>query len=129
MTRVLFLDDADWRHNIVLRKLPFAKAVYTAADCITALEEPEPWDFVLLDHDLGNDIYVDSARDDTGMGVVRWILKNKPVIGKIICHSLNAPARQNMYLQLRDAGYDVDPVPFCSFDAIGLLEEIRDHNG
>lgn len=114
---VLFLDDNPVRRKMFRSEVPYAKIVETSAECINALcdslcQDDEDFDFVLLDHDLGGEIYVDSNREDTGMEVVRWIVENKPVIGKIIVHSHNVPASNRMVRALKNAGYKTSQIPF-----------------
>lgn len=86
--------------------------VVTAAEAIAHLEEDE-FDVVFLDHDLGGEVYVDTADKNTGSEVVRWLtrppLLRPPVM---IVHSMNTPAAQSMELALADDGYTVHRIPF-----------------
>jgi hypothetical protein len=98
--------------------VPSAITTLTAADCIGYLEEAEKlswvaWDYVFLDHDLGGRVAVDSADPDTGMEVVRWIIEHCPKIERIIVHTLNKSAGQNMVSKLHEAGYWVLWIPFA----------------
>jgi len=112
---ILFLDDSEERQKLVLAyfeavysteefALLFAKDAQTAIEYLQAVEEP--WNLVMLDHDLGKEIFMDSDRMDTGMEVVRWIVRNRPLIEKIIIHSWNSPAAEEMIARLRAAGYE-----------------------
>ncbi len=94
MNRVLFLDDNNERceRAKILYDGHELTIVKTAKETIDKLAENE-YDLVSLDHDLGNEVYVDSGRKDSGMEVVRWILANKPIIPVILIHSWNLPAR------------------------------------
>ena len=92
--------------------MPYATIVETADECIKKIRN-EDWDWIFLDHDLGGEVFVDSDRKDTGMEVVRHLVKNKPAkMPQIVVHSLNAEARQKMALDLIVAGYEVTPLPF-----------------
>jgi len=108
---VLFLDDNPIRRKMFLSEVPSAQIVDTVAECIKKLEEEE-WDYVLLDHDLGGETFVDSSRGDTGMEVVRWILEKKPKIGHVVVHSHNVPAANRMISLLEDGGYHCWYTPF-----------------
>ncbi len=111
---ILFLDDDLYRCKRFLSRTPSASIVTTARDAIFALVEIPAWDIVYLDHDLGGEEHVDGSRPDTGMEVVRWIVKHKPTIGKVIIHSLNYPAAIAMHDALESAGYQCDRVPFTA---------------
>lgn len=65
-----------------------------------------------LDHDLGGKVFVDSNREDCGMEVVRWIMRNRPFIGRVIVHSWNEPAARRMVADLRRRDYAVSYAPF-----------------
>ena len=114
---ILFLDDDLDRTKIFLLNVLNAHTVETAMECISVLQSKEEWDYVLLDHDLGGNIFVDSDREDCGMEVIRWIVKNKPIIKQVVVHSFNPDASKEMILKLRDAGYDAIPVPFYLFNS------------
>ena len=115
MTDILFLDDCQLRTRHFQSSIPSATLTQTAAGCIDELKNG-PWDIVFLDHDLGGEIYVESERDDCGMEVVRWIVANKPKIGKIIVHTHNTKAGNAMEEALLNAGYDVEYKKFGSID-------------
>lgn len=111
---ILFLDDDLYRTKNFRSKMPSATTVETAVQTIDKLKEQE-WDWVFLDHDLGDETFVDSDRPDTGMEVVRWIEENKPIINKgIIVHTLNDGAGQNMVSKLEAIGYHVERIPFTA---------------
>ena len=94
--------------------MPFAKIVKCADDCIDQLERGGPWDILFLDHDLDGEAYVDPSEPNTGSEVVRWIVKNKPVIGEIIIHTHNEGASVNMAKDLYMANYKVARKRFLS---------------
>lgn len=107
MSRVLFLDDNNERGIAFLADHPGALWLKTAAGTIEALANGERWDLVSLDHDLGDQVFVDSNRPGCGMEVVRWIIANRPEIDRIVVHSWNYPAASRMTADLQRAGYKV----------------------
>jgi hypothetical protein len=111
--RRLFLDDDPARAETFLAEYPDAVWVQTVADCLARLEEP--WDEVHLDHDLGGEHFVDHARDDCGMEVVRWLsLVKRPHLrtARFYVHSHNPTAATTMGMALLNAGYYVELRPF-----------------
>jgi CheY-like chemotaxis protein len=116
--RVLFLDDMDARLRWATKNLgDNLTLVVTAEDAIYELRQTDEFDVVYLDHDLGGETYVDPRRPDTGSGVVRWIVANKPKIGEVVVHSLNTPAANYMVQDLREAGYAASYIPFTTLYA------------
>jgi uncharacterized transporter YbjL len=111
MHATLFLDDSVVRQQRFAREYPDAVIVSTAEDAIAMLKL-HAFSVAHLDHDLGDEIYVDSGRPDTGMEVVRWIVENRPVVGKVVVHTMNHEAGPVMVERLRNAGYDAEWVPF-----------------
>lgn len=110
---ILFLDDDLRRMKAFRRCNPRAVWVQTARDCIKLLYQP--WDIVSLDHDLGGETYVDSQRKDTGMEVVRYILRNRPaclVDTRFVVHSRNQQGATLMAKALSSAGYNCEWEPF-----------------
>lgn len=113
--RVLFLDDDPKRARIFLEENPAAFWVQTAAECVAALAQAQGWDQVHLDHDLGGELFVDMARADCGMEVVRWLTREpRPRLkaAQFFIHSHNACAATTMGIQLMAAGYNADLRPF-----------------
>lgn len=109
---IIFLDDCPNRTRVFKTAIPSAKCVVDAQSAINAIQSTPDIDQLYLDHDLGGETYVDSSLKNTGMEVVRWIVANKPNIRKIVCHSLNEPARRSMAKNLAENGYKVSMVPW-----------------
>ena len=112
--RILFLDDDRSRVKTFLDNYPDAVCVYTAEECIEQLQHQ--WNTVYLDHDLSGECFVDSARNDTGMEVVRYITSNSLIHlrdTEFIIHSLNMKAADLMVNELTQAGYRCSYTPFC----------------
>lgn len=108
---MLILEDNAGRNAHFRATYPDAVMVETASEAITQLSTGK-WALVSLDHDLNNEAFVDSARPDCGMEVVRWIVANRPVIGRVVVHTVNRKASELMYEALAGAGYDVVRAPF-----------------
>jgi hypothetical protein len=122
---ILFLDDSLIRTKRFQQACPSALCAFTAEGIISILRGVGKVDYLFLDHDLGDETFVDSRRPDTGMEVVRWIEENRPDLGVVFVHSLNPYARKEMVARLKDAGYEASEAPFSNldFEAISRLEE------
>lgn len=113
--RRLFLDDDPDRASAFLEANPGAVWVQTVAECVEKLSEP--WDEVHLDHDLGGEHYVDVAREDCGMEVVRWLAREPRRHlrrARFTVHSHNMMAAFEMTYRIRGLGYRVEARPFGS---------------
>jgi len=110
VARVLFLDDNPYRCLAATRTFVGGDLyiTHTVQGTIHLLETTGSFGFVTLDHDLNGEEYVNSSRPDCGMEVARWIVTNKPTIGKINVHSWNNDAADKMVDILGSAGYQVE---------------------
>ncbi len=111
--RILFLDDSTYRARMFLRVNPHALWVKTAAECVKRLAED--WDEVHLDYDLGWGARTDPEVEESGMGVVYWMLEHKPEHlhrTVFIVHSHSSNAARHMADDLRSAGYHAVRRPF-----------------
>lgn len=117
--RVLFLDDDPDRTRSFVSRVGshglHLVTVETVSDCIEHLAASR-WDLVLLDHDLGGEVFVESARADTGAEVVRWLRDNPGEHGSFIVHSMNAVGAASMFFDLREMGYRVAQAAYGSSD-------------
>ncbi len=119
--KILFLDDNKNRTETFLRNVAINSnedrvyATKTAEGCISMLQS-ENWDMLFLDHDLGDEVFVDSNRKDCGMEVVRWLEKNKKEFCRIFVHTANDPARKRMIEKLTYSGYRVVDSNFLLID-------------
>lgn len=96
----------------------------TARGMIDALEKCEDRiDILFLDHDLDGEVYVDSSNKNTGMEVVRWLVKNKRDIGLVVVHTLNPSAGHEMVWRLGHDNYVFARIPFTRLNFSGTLEE------
>jgi len=118
---ILFLDDSEERIKTVKKHYPDAVCVKTASECIDLLSRYS-FDVFFADHDLGDEVFVNSDRPDCGMEVIRWIDKNRPEIAQIIVHTNNEPAGIRMVEMLGKAGYGVHRMPFGTFSFKNLIK-------
>jgi hypothetical protein len=119
--RIIFLDDDHQRWYKFQSKIPQAVRAETAEQCIKLIKDSINIDWLFLDHDLGGEAYVNSSREDCGMEVVRYLCEQPRTksINKIVVHSHNVLAAEEMFNKLLDAGYSVKLVPFYN-----LIESI-----
>jgi hypothetical protein len=111
--RRLFLDDDPDRAAEFLAEYPDAIWVTTVEECVARLGSP--WDEVYLDHDLGGEHFVEVARADCGMAVVRWLaFEPRPHLRRtrFFVHSHNGVAAYVMLLQLKGLGLNATASPF-----------------
>ncbi len=111
---VLFLDDDDSR--ITKARQDFIGhsfvAVKTAQEAIEELSRRQ-FDLVCLDHDLGDQVMVDSG-PGTGYEVAQFIAQ-MPIDERpqaIMVHSFNPVGAQNMIVALAENGIDSFQCPF-----------------
>ncbi len=105
--RVLFLDDSTERIERAYEHFDSDDlvVVVSASSAIDEISKGA-FDLVMLDHDLGGETWVESGREDCGMEVVRWVVRNFPKIGCVVVHSWNTVAAPVMVAELMKAGYD-----------------------
>ena len=124
--KILILEDNDFRIRIFrayFDKLPHEVCYSkTAVDAITFLEENDDVDLAFLDHDLGDEVFVDSGRPDTGAEVTRWMVENdynRDI--SITIHSLNPGGQVTMEQTLVKGGFGfVHITPFTQL--AGMLK-------
>lgn len=120
---IVFLDDDPNRAALQFQRMSPENQkrtfwVQTVVETIDMLKDyRERLEVVMLDHDLGGEHYVHTAREDCGMEVVRW-LEHQPTElyshVRFIVHSWNIPAARRMKQRLQDKGYNVVQTPFGS---------------
>ncbi len=132
---VLFLDDDPIRiREITSRREALGcdlTVVETARACIETLSS-RSFDLVMLDHDLGGEVFCDSDREDCGMEVVRWLRSHGGSHGAFIVHTMNTVAAAAMFLELQRMGYQVRQAPFGSggfydylYETLGIVPDRR----
>ena len=111
--KVFVLEDDPSRIEIIKRNFgKFGEFIF-AINIWEAKEKfnfNENYNLILLDHDLGGQIYVDSLEENTGAEFCRWIIQNKPKLPQIIVHSHNSVGSEIMAEYLED--YEVLRIPF-----------------
>lgn len=120
---VLFLDDDLNRCARFRSKCPFADIVNTASACIERLKN-NSYDIVFLDHDLGETQYQNPKEENSGSGVVRWIVEHKPDVKEFVVHSLNPVERVNMVNDLARAGYNSTEYTFIMLIASNAINRL-----
>lgn len=119
--RILFLDDAPWRHKLVRAKFQNTDTevvhVWTVDECIEAFQTKGSFDHIYLDHDLND--YVDKTGrfsmcagmygDEklNGSHVTNWIAHNMKECPRVTIHSWNHGGAQNMRADLQAVGFPV----------------------
>lgn len=100
--RALVLEDSKERVKEFKRRFEespreiIADFTETSADCISKLKT-EKYHVVFLDHDLGDEVFVSSDREDTGAEVARWVSENFSDLEPdmlFIVHSMNPDGRK-----------------------------------
>lgn len=120
---VLVLDDDERRHRWFGKRfegdeLDIAETVAEAKEFL----EKYVYDAVFLDHDLLPHHYESNDHDDfanTGYAVAEWLNENKNIqrSATIFVHTRNAEGAYKMVEKLRDAGRQVEYIPFPMLDA------------
>lgn len=119
---ILFLDDDPHRAALAYNRFTEEKRnntiwCTTAAEAIDILENYD-LEEAHLDHDLGGEHFVHSAREDCGMEVIRWIEhrstdeREKLKKTTFTIHSWNINAAMGMERRLKVLGLKVKRIPF-----------------
>jgi CheY-like chemotaxis protein len=117
MAKFLILEDSMQRIETFGEKICLSQHdvifVTTAQEAVERLSS-EQFDVIFLDHDLGGEVYVDPSNENTGSGVVRWMLKNVQLVGSpdIVVHSMNTPTAQAMVADLKTKYRSTFYIPF-----------------
>ncbi len=82
----------------------------TASEAKKVLKENKDvmWDMMFLDHDLGGRVYVESADQNTGYQVAKFIRDNDIKYYNIVTHTLNPMGAVNIQGILKDCNH----IPF-----------------
>lgn len=121
--RVLFVDDEKYRHDLAWEKhfdgpVDMTHA-WSAKAAIDWLQKSDPFDLVMLDHDLGAERQrqdVSDCRED-GCAVARFIASMPPDRRPktVITHSFNEAGRNEIAAICREAGIRGMKAPFGTF--------------
>lgn len=121
MSRILFLDDDNQRHDVFMANNAgpgiLIVPVFNAPEAIETLRSSERFDFVFLDHDLA-DVHYGGSYDQagTGMDVVDFMCSSEFTSDKypnlVVVHSWNVVRGQAMTSKLSEHGFAVVRVFF-----------------
>src|SRR4051812_37693623 len=115
MLRILVLEDDATRikeFKMILGAIGVPFTLFTdmsevPADC------PESYDLLLLDHDLGQRVYVDSSDDNSGYAFLTSSYgRNAAKNALVIVHSLNEVGARKMIFVARELGAKVYRLPY-----------------
>lgn len=106
MKRIFILEDNKWRIQAFKNKFPDSELIIkqTASEAIELLSKDLNFDILFLDHDLGNQIFMNSEEENTGYQVAKF-LQDKEIKGEIIIHSMNYVGAKNIMSLLPKATY------------------------
>lgn len=114
--KIFILDDLIDRQErlskLAVGKFGTAINLYLADSFDSAIkifEDEQNFDLMLLDHDLGQEIFVSSSNPNTGYQVAKYITEHNIQSKKIIIHSLNFAGAHNMLAVL--SNYNVRYIP------------------
>ncbi|MBC7796551.1 MAG: hypothetical protein H7Z37_06745 [Pyrinomonadaceae bacterium] len=113
---IFLLDDDKRRHRWFLKR--FEKDELDIAETVEEAKEflkDNSYDAVFLDHDLLPEHYEGKVDDNlTGYAIALWLAENPKLqpASTIMVHTRNADAAIRMVEKLRDAGRNVEYVPF-----------------
>lgn len=120
--KIFILEDDPFRMELFRAYLKEHEIFHceTAEDAIATLGENSDFDLIFLDHDLGGEAFVDSANDNTGAAVARWLAKSEyPRSVSITIHSLNPDGQINMRDTLRRGDFRFTKiVPFTKIASV-----------
>jgi CheY-like chemotaxis protein len=114
--KVFILED-DARRMKTLRRKLHTHTIYHAdnvAEAKKLLEETEGIEVLLLDHDLGGQVYVDSHQENTGYQLAKYIRDSERQYLQIIIHSLNVVGARKMYNELEKSTPNLRMIPYPS---------------
>jgi len=118
---VFLLDDDTRRHRWFKKR--FVNDEIDIADNVADAREylsNHKYDAIFLDHDLIPEHYESSEPDDerTGIAIAFWMAENNHIqpSALIIVHTRNADGALRMVEKLREAGRQVEYVPFPMLD-------------
>ena len=104
--KIFCLDDSYSRHVLFRKKFPNDNIIFaiSAQEAIGILSEDMSWNLICLDHDLGNEIYVNSDEPNTGYQVAKFLATKNPKC-PIVVHSSNYWGAMKMLSCLPHAEY------------------------
>ncbi len=93
---IFILEDNQERIKVFRKYYPKADIYTNVIDAKNHIKDKK-YDIIFLDHDLGNDIYVPSEREDTGYQFAKYLEKEIDIsFINIIIHSCNPVGARNI---------------------------------
>ncbi len=93
--KILLVEDNHNRIELFKQWIPVNLDVAENATDAIELLKKQNYDLFLLDHDLGDRVYVDSSDENTGYRVAKYIVEND-ISGIVIVHSCNVVGARNI---------------------------------
>jgi hypothetical protein len=106
--KVFVLED-DGQRIALFQQAAIGHDLTLVEDVDAAIKKWEPpYDVVCLDHDLGQEVFVNSRERNTGAGFCRWLVQHGAphFVGAVIVHSYNRGGALEMVRTLEDAGWE-----------------------
>jgi CheY-like chemotaxis protein len=126
--RIFILEDEknriDWfKEN--LKNLFFDLTIATSYDeGIKLFSLKEKYDLILLDHDLGGRMYVDSNDENTGFNFCNYLIE-KNVAAPVIIHSMNTVGALKMEELLSSNDFIVSKLPFGDLVSLWNIGQLK----
>ena len=111
-----------FKRNLTTKDLHITQDV---TEAIKWLKETT-FDAVFLDHDLGGQVYVDSAEWNTGAIVAQIIHETPNNDLEVIIHSWNPSGAKIMRDSMRSNGVRCHYFPFQDFEFLNAVKQIND---
>jgi hypothetical protein len=124
MARVLVLEDMETRVDLLrkvylITKIDWATSVDRFQDVYT--NSTEPYDLLILDHDLGGPFYGSTDKNNqTGQHAVDFLLM-QPALPPVLVWSVNPVAAPLMAKRLQNEGHDATWIPFIQLKGTPAL--------
>jgi CheY-like chemotaxis protein len=102
MSKIFILEDSEARIEWFREELGniFDLTITTTSSEAIASYDP-PYDLILLDHDLGGEIYVNPDEGDTGFAFCKFLTSTyKEIPCPVVIHSMNHIGAHNMKCEL-----------------------------
>ena len=113
---IFILEDSEERIATLQRELPtiwpncYLAIAQNSSEGKAILRQGQKFDLLLLDHDLGGQVYVDVKEENTGSTVAKFIAMNRVAYDYAITHSMNFYGAQNITAILPDCVHIPFPV-------------------
>ena len=125
--KIFILEDdpnrIDWfKENLMTDDLDITQDVAEAMKWLKSKE----YDAVFLDHDLGGEVFVDSAEWNTGATVAQMIHETPNKVLDVVIHSWNPCGAKIMRDSMRANGVSCFYFPFQNMDFLRIVKQMND---